>query len=260
MDLDRLFDVRGRNALVTGGARGIGLMIAEGLVRAGAHVWICSRTAAEVEAAVERLSSLGQTRGVVADLALPEGVDAIDEALSEAPRLDILVNNAGTSWAAPVETFAKEGFDKVLNLNLTAPFMLTQRLLPRMKAAATIEHPARIINIASIDGLAPPDRNTFSYSSSKAGLIMLTRHLASALAADRVTVNAIAPGIFESKMTAFWFNPNHPRHESLPAFPLGDRPGRPEDIAGAVIYLASRAGSHVTGAVIPVAGGADVFP
>jgi NAD(P)-dependent dehydrogenase (short-subunit alcohol dehydrogenase family) len=256
MDVGTLFDVRDRIALVTGGSRGIGAMIAEGLVRAGAKVWICARHASEVESTVSRLSQFGECRGFAADLSSAEGVDAAAAVLDgQLSKLDILVNNAGTAWVAPIDEFPRSGFDKIVNLNLTAPFDLARRLLPLLRSAATIEHPARIINIASIDGLRPPSRPSFSYSASKAGMIMLTRHMAKYLAMDRITVNAIAPGIFESKMTAFWFDKDHPAHEPLPPFPLGERVGRPEDIVGAVLYLASRAGSHVTGATLPVAGG-----
>jgi NAD(P)-dependent dehydrogenase (short-subunit alcohol dehydrogenase family) len=254
MDISNLFDVRGRTALVTGGSLGIGAMIAEGLVRAGAKVWICSRKAANIAATCDRLSEWGICRALAADLSHDAGIAAVSESLDGQP-LDILVNNAGASWAAPVEAYPRAGFDKVLNLNVTAPFFLIQRLLPNLRRAASPDTPARIINIASIDGLRPPALDSFAYSASKAGMIMLTRHLARVLAADDITVNAIAPGIFQSKMTEFWFDENHPAHVARPSIPLGDRPGTAEDIAGAVLYLASRAGRHVTGATLPVSGG-----
>lgn len=254
MDIFTLFDVRGRIALVTGGSLGIGAMIAEGLVRAGAHVWICSRKLEEIRATSDRLSQWGTCKAVAADLSQSAGIEAVSAELAGRP-LDILVNNAGASWAAPVETFPRSGFEKVLNLNVTAPFMLIQELLPNLRQAASADYPSRIVNIASIDGLRPPALDSFAYSASKAGIIMLTRHLARALASDSITVNAIAPGIFESRMTAFWFDETHPAHAPRPAIPLGDRPGTPEDIAGAVLYLASRAGRHVTGITLPVSGG-----
>ena len=260
MDISSLFDVRGRTALVTGGSLGIGAMIAEGLVRAGALVWICARKGAQLRETQERLAQLGECRGIVADLSRPEGIEAVESDLrGSLEALDILVNNAGASWAAEIDEFPRSGFEKVLNINLTAPFELVRALLPLLRAAASTEAPARIINISSIDGLRPPELNTFPYSASKAGLIMLTRHLARALANDRITVNAIAPGIFESRMTSFWFDANHPSHVQRPSIPLGDRPGDWEDIAGALIYLASRAGKHVTGATLPVSGGAALI-
>jgi NAD(P)-dependent dehydrogenase (short-subunit alcohol dehydrogenase family) len=219
-------------------------------------VLICARHAAEVEGTVSRLSEFGECRGFAADLASTDGVAAAVAAFTErSSGLDILVNSAGTTWAASIDDFPRSGFEKVLSLNLVAPFELSRRLLPLLRSAATTDHPARIINIASIDGLRPPARPTFSYSASKAGMIMLTRHMAKSLAADRITVNAIAPGLFSSKMTAFIFEDDHPAHEPIPPFPLGDRPGRPEDMVGAVLYFASRAGSHVTGITLPVAGG-----
>lgn len=254
MDISTLFDVRGRTALVTGASLGIGAMIAEGLVRAGAHVWICSRKEDEIRATCERLSQWGTCSSLAADLSHDEGIAAVATALRDQP-LDILINNAGASWAAPIEAYPRAGFDKVLNLNVTAPFLLIQKLLPNLRDAASAETPARIVNIASIDGIRPPALDSFAYSASKAGAIMLTRHLARALAPDSITVNAIAPGIFQSKMTAFWFDEMHPAYVPRPSIPLGDRPGTAEDIAGAVLYLASRAGRHVTGVTLPVAGG-----
>lgn len=256
MDIGRLFDVSGRTALVTGASIGIGAMIAEGLVRAGARVWICSRKAEDISARAEELGRFGECHGIAADLSSQAGIDGLAEALGAATSsLDILVNNAGTSWAAPLESYPRAGFEKVVNLNLVAPFMLTQRLLPLLTSAASKDNPARIVNIASIDGTRPPELDSFAYSASKSGMIMLTRHLAKRLAADSITVNAIAPGIFESKMTAFWFDECHPAHVPLPTIPLANRPGDAEDIAGAVIYLCSRAGRHVTGVTLPVSGG-----
>jgi NAD(P)-dependent dehydrogenase (short-subunit alcohol dehydrogenase family) len=256
MDINSLFDVRGRTALVTGGSIGIGAMIAEGLVRAGARVWICGRKQAALDVMCDRLSTLGECHGIAADLATEAGLAAVTAAMGQyVSALDILVNNAGTSWAAPIDSFPRSGFEKVLNLNLTAPFALVQALLPLLRAAADRDYPARIINIASIDGMRPPALDSFPYSASKAGMLMLTRHLAKSLAPESITVNAIAPGVFESRMTAFWFDARHPEHQPRPSIPLGDRPGRPEDIVGAVLYLASRAGSHVTGITLPVSGG-----
>ncbi|MGE3301923.1 MAG: SDR family NAD(P)-dependent oxidoreductase [Hyphomonadaceae bacterium] len=256
MDIASLFSVRGRRAFVTGGSSGIGLMIAEGLLEAGAEVWICGRKAAPLREAEAMLARLGPCRAVEADLATAEGVAKAAGAIAAAQdSLDILINNAGAAWGAPIDAFPRAGFEKVLDTNLIGPFELSQKMLPLLRRAASAEHPARIINIASIDGMRPPARPSFSYSASKAGLIMLTRHMAKYLAGDHIAVNAIAPGVFESKMTRFMFNPADPAHEPAPISPLTGRTGSPEDIVGAVLYLASRAGAHVTGAVIPVAGG-----
>jgi NAD(P)-dependent dehydrogenase (short-subunit alcohol dehydrogenase family) len=252
---DELFSVRGKTALVTGASAGIGKMIASALVSRGADVWICARNATDLEATRAELSAFGRCRAIEADLSTEDGIAAVAAVLTaETDALNILVNNAGTSWGAPLGTFPRDGFEKVLNLNLLAPFELVQRLLPLILAGARAMPPANIINIASVDGIRPPVRDSFAYSSSKAGVIMLTRHLAQVLAGDGVTVNAIAPGVFPSRLTAHILDPDHPRYVPAPSVPLG-RIGEPDDIAGAILYLGSRAGSYVTGATLPVGGG-----
>ncbi|MFD2577526.1 SDR family NAD(P)-dependent oxidoreductase [Novosphingobium colocasiae] len=169
MDISSLFDVRGRSALVTGGSLGIGAMIAEGLVRAGVNVWICSRKAADIAATRDRLSEWGTCHALAADLSQDAGIEAVVRSLGDQP-LDILVNNAGASWAAPIEAYPRAGFDKVLNLNVTAPFfLLIQRLLPNLRGATSPEAPARIINIASIDGLRPPVTGQFRLLCQQGG-------------------------------------------------------------------------------------------
>ena len=260
-----LFDIGGKTALVTGGSRGIGLMIARGFVEAGAKVYISSRKATvcdEVAAELSELSKGAAEAGSAARgtcLSLP--ADLADEAEvtrlaaelgSREDRLHVLVNNAGATWGAPLAEYPPSAFDKVLDLNVKAPFLLTQALVPLLEAAATADDPSRIINIGSIDAIQVPMLETYSYSSSKAAIHQLTRHLARQLGPRNITVNAVAPGPFESKMMA----------ETLRNFgdaiartsPLG-RIGRPDDMAGVAIYLASRAGAFVTGAVIPVDGG-----
>jgi NAD(P)-dependent dehydrogenase (short-subunit alcohol dehydrogenase family) len=255
MDLKHLFSLEGRVALVTGGSRGIGAMAAEGLLAAGATVVVSGRRAADVAAAAQTLSAHGRCHGIPADLATPEGIALLIQGLRErTERLDILVNNAGTAWGAALDAFPRHGFDKVLALNVATPFDVVRGLLPLLRAAASAASPARIINVASVDGLRPPTAETYSYSASKAALLMLTRHLAARLVGERITVNAIAPGLFATRMTAYMFDPAHPRAGDRPAIPMS-RPGRTEDIAGAVVYLASLAGSYLTGAVIPVSGG-----
>jgi len=248
-----LFSVEGKLALVTGGTRGIGLMIARGFVEAGARVIVASRKAEACAQAAAELSKLGTCVGIPADLSSEAGARALAQAVAERESaLHILVNNAGTNWGAPLESYPDSAWDKVLALNLKATFHLTVRMLPLLRAAATPEDPARVLNIGSIDGIQVPLLETYAYSSSKAGVHHLTRVLARRLAPENITVNAVAPGPFESKMMA----------ETLRKFgdairsscPRG-RIGEPEDMAGVAIYLASRAGAYVTGAVIPVDGG-----
>ncbi len=245
-----LFDLTGKAALVTGGTRGIGLMIARGLLDAGASVTISSRSADACEQARQELSPYGEVVAVPADLSTEAECRRL-AATVDGP-LHILVNNAGATWGAPLLEFPESAWDKVLDLNLKSPFFLTRALLPRLEEAASDDDPARVINIGSIDGLRVPALPTYSYSASKAAVHMLTKVLAKELGPRRITVNAIAPGPFESKMMA----------ATLDAFgeviaasaPLG-RIGRPDDMAGTAVFLASRAGSYVTGAVIPVDGG-----
>jgi NAD(P)-dependent dehydrogenase (short-subunit alcohol dehydrogenase family) len=255
MKIEDLFDVSGKVAVVTGGSRGIGEMIAEGLVSNGVRVYITARKAEACDATAERLSEVGECISIPADMSTPEGLDAFAASLTEREdRLDILVNNAGAAWGAPIDEFPESGFDKVLNVNLKAPFMLTQRLLPQLRAAASEDDPARVIMTGSIDGIRVPRGDNFSYSASKAGIHMLARHMAHFLNTEHITVNSIAPGPFESKMMGYLLDDPQSRANIESGVPLR-RIGRPEDAAGAVIFLASRAGSYLTGAVIPVDGG-----
>ncbi len=250
--MNELFSIEGRSALVTGGSRGIGLMIAEGFVRAGAKVTIASRKADVCEAEAARLSEFGSCRALAADLSSEDGCRALADAyLAEDDGLDILVNNAGATWGAPLAEFDDAAWNRTLDLNVKGVFHTTKFLISALRRDATAEHPSRVINIGSIDGIHVPLLETYSYSASKAAVHQLTRHLAAKLA-PQITVNAIAPGPFESKMM----------HATLEA--AGDaiaasaplkRIGRPDDMAGAAIFLASRAGSYVTGTILPVDGG-----
>ena len=250
-----LFDVSGKNALVTGGGRGIGLMIARGLVQAGVRVVIASRKAEDLETAAAELRTFGDCEAIPADLSTPEGAGALAEAVrARFDALHILVNNSGATWGAPLEEFPASGWDRVINTNLEGVFHLTVGLLPALRAAASEEDPARVINIGSIDGIRVPQVDNYSYSASKAAVHMLTRHLARRLASEQITVNAIAPGPFESKMMAFMLDTPEKRAEVAKIVPLG-RIGRPDDAAGLTVFLASRAGSYLTGAVIPLDGG-----
>jgi NAD(P)-dependent dehydrogenase (short-subunit alcohol dehydrogenase family) len=255
MDSNALFDVSGKVAVVTGGSRGIGEMIARGLVTNGVRTYITARKAEACDATAAELSARGECISLPADLATADGLDAFVTAFSEREdHLDILVNNAGAAWGAPLGEFPVQGWDKVLDINMKAPFLLTQALLPQLRAAADPDDPARVIMIGSIDGIRVPIGDNFSYSASKAGIHMLARHLAHFVVDDDITVNTIAPGPFESKMTAYMLDDAATRDMVIRAVPRG-RIGTPEDVAGTVIYLASRAGAFVTGALIPLDGG-----
>ena len=260
IDVSTLFSLKGKTALVTGGSRGIGRMIAEGFLQAGATVYISSRKADVCEKVATDLSAQGGTcHALPADIARDNDRNGLVAALgSRINHLDILVNNAGAAWGAPYASFPEHGFRKVLELNVTALFFLTRDLTPLLARAADPDDPARVINIGSMDGVKAPtvlDNGTFPYSASKAAVHHLTRTLAIELAPRHITVNAVAPGFFESKMT----------EASLANFqdqierncPLG-RIGRPEEMAGVAIYLASRAGAYTNGTVIPVDGGTSL--
>jgi NAD(P)-dependent dehydrogenase (short-subunit alcohol dehydrogenase family) len=248
-----LFDLSGKTAVVTGGSRGIGYMIARGLLEAGARVYISSRKANACAAAEQELSRYGTVVAVPADLSAEAGCLHLAGAVGQREQaLNVLVNNAGATWGAPLEEFPAAAWDKVVDLDLKAPFFLTRAFLPLLEAGGTHEDPARVINIGSIDGLRVPPFPTYAYSASKAGLHQLTRVLARELGPRRITVNAVAPGPFESKMMAATLR--ELGDAIADAAPL-KRIGRPDDMAGVAIYLASRAGAYVTGAVIPVDGG-----
>jgi NAD(P)-dependent dehydrogenase (short-subunit alcohol dehydrogenase family) len=250
-----LFDVSGKTALVTGGSRGIGLMIARGLLQGGARVIVSSRKSADVEAAAQELSQIGDCHAIPADISTQRGAQALAAATRERfPSLDILVNNAGAVWGAPLEEFPPAGWEKILSTNVEGVFHLTIALLGELRAAASVEDPARVINIGSIDGLRTPSVENYSYSASKAAVHMLTRHLAKRLASEHITVNAIAPGPFESKMMAWALDDPELRSGIEGEVPLG-RIGRPDDVAGLTLFLASRAGAYMTGTVIPLDGG-----
>jgi NAD(P)-dependent dehydrogenase (short-subunit alcohol dehydrogenase family) len=255
LQIDSLFSVVGKTAVVTGGSRGIGEMIAEGLVRNGVRVYITARKADACDATAARLSEFGTCVSIPADLADNDDRQRFVAQVTEREsQLDILVNNAGAAWGAPLGSFPESGIDKVLDINVKAPFLLTQDLLPMLRAAASADDPARVVMIGSIDGIRVPIGDNYSYSASKAGVHMLARHLAHHLVGEHITINCIAPGPFESKMMAYLLADPNSRQAVERTVPRG-RIGSPEDVAGTVIYLCSRAGAYLTGAVIPVDGG-----
>ncbi len=250
--MKNLFDVAGKVAVVTGGSRGIGAMIARGFVESGVKTYITARKEEELRATAAELSQLGQCIALPSNLGEMEGVAAFAAAIRECePQLHILVNNAGASWGANIDDFPESGWDKVMDLNVKSLFFLTQQLLPALRSAATADDPARVINIGSVNGFTHSHLNNYSYSASKAAVHHLTRHLGADLAVDNINVNAIAPGFFPSKMTAHLLP-----HEAELAkgIPRG-RLGREEDAAGTAIYLSSRASAWVTGNIICLDGG-----
>ena len=250
--MNDLFSIAGKTALVTGGSRGIGLMIARGYVEAGARVYISSRKADVLDEVAAELSKAGECHAIAADLSTEAECRRLAEAIAaRESSLDILVNNAGATWGAPLEQFDEAAWERALALNVKGVFHLTKFLVPLLEEAGSADEPARVINIGSIEGFKVPLLDNYSYSASKAAVHMLTRHLAKRLA-PRITVNAIAPGPFESKMMAAVLDAFG---EQIAANAPLKRIGRPDDMAGAAIYLASRAGAYLTGAVIPVDGG-----
>jgi NAD(P)-dependent dehydrogenase (short-subunit alcohol dehydrogenase family) len=258
--LEDLFSVQDKTAVVTGGSRGLGLMIARGLVEAGADVVISSRKVDACEAAAAELSAQGSCVAMPADLSGEEGCVALAQSVRERfDRLDLLVNNAGATWGEPIETYPDKAWDRVLDTNVRGIFQLTVSALDLLRAAASAEDPARVINIGSVDGIKAPMMESYAYSASKAAVHQLTRHLAKRLASEQITVNAIAPGPFESKMTAFMLESPDTRSVVEQTVPLG-RIGRPDDIVGATLFLASRAGAYLTGTVVPVDGGITGCP
>ena len=251
MDMQNLFSVEGRIALVTGGSAGIGRMIASGLAAAGARVYICARNAEKVARAATEIGN--GVVGLSADVSTLEGIAALVAVIGGREKaLHILINNAGTLTDAPIDSFSEENWDDVIDLNLKSPFFLMQKLLPLLRAGATGERPATVINIGSVGALKIGPREVYSYQASKAAIHWLVKSLAKKLGPANITVNAIAPGFFESDMTVITSDEMRKMVESM--VPRG-RTGTPEDMAGAAIYLASRAGAYVTGSVIPVEGG-----
>jgi NAD(P)-dependent dehydrogenase (short-subunit alcohol dehydrogenase family) len=253
-----LFSIRGKVALVTGGTSGIGFMIAQGLVRAGARVYVCSRKPEACADAQRQLSEHGECVAIPADLSSEAGALALAAELQQREaRLHVLVNNAGATWGASIETFPESAWDRVMNLNLKGPFMLSRALLPLLEAAGSARDPARIINITSVAGQLTGSMQAWPYGPSKAALDHLTRILANELAARHITVNAIAPGVFPSRMTRHIMKDDAIAREQAAQVPLG-RLGEPADMEGLAVFLASPASAYLTGNVINLDGGTAV--
>ena len=259
--LGSLFGLEGKIALVTGGATGIGRMIATGLVQAGARVMIASRKGEDcvkVAGEINAMDGPGSAEGFAGDVGTAEGVaDLVEAVEARTDRLHILVNNAGVSWGAPYPEFPHAAWAKVMSVNVAGLFTLTRDLTPLLVNAASDADPARVINLGSVMGTQPAAHGAYSYSASKAAVHHLTKILAEELAAQRITVNAFAPGPFQSRMTAFATARDDQVEKVGAGVPLG-RIGGPDDVAGAAIYLCSRAGAYVTGAVLPIDGGVSV--
>jgi NAD(P)-dependent dehydrogenase (short-subunit alcohol dehydrogenase family) len=251
-----IFSVAGKVVLITGGGRGIGLMMASAFVKGGATVYISSRKKKVCDLVADELTKIGPgvCRSIPSDLSKEEGcIHLINEFGKHENKLHVLINNAGAVWGEHIDSFPESAWDKILNLNLKGVFTVTKFALPYLRRAACPEDPARVINIGSINGIFPPVMHTFSYSSSKAGLHQLSKHLARVLASEYITVNVLAPGPFPTEMMKGTLEVAKTQVEE--SVPLGNRIGQPDDIAGPAIFLASKGGAYVTGAIIPVDGG-----
>lgn len=253
---EEMFRLDGKKALVTGGAQGLGRMISEALLSAGASVTITSRKAHVAEQAASEMGKLGECRAIVCDLASVEGALALAAAYRAGnASLDILVNNAGRTWGAPIESFPDKAWANVMGVNVHIPFKLVQLLLPELRAGASARDPARVINIGSIAGVRTEDLRAYSYVASKAAIHQLSKQLAADLAADNIAVNAIIPGYFATAMTAHIRGEGDaPNDEVAAHIPLG-RFGLPDEIGALAVFLSSRGGAYITGANIPVDGG-----
>ena len=253
--MQQYFGLTGRTALVTGGSRGIGKMIAQGFLEAGAKVFICSRKADECTATAAELNQYGECIALCADLSSEEGARQLAaNLLNHTDRLDILVNNAGTSWGAPLAEFPVKGWEKVMQLNVTSVFSCIQQLLPLMRRSASATNPSRIINIGSVAGISAFGEQAYSYGPSKAAVHQLSRMLAKELVSEHINVNVIAPGRFPSKMTSHIHNDPEALAEDCAHIPM-KRWGREEEMTALAIMLASTAGAYMTGNIIPIDGG-----
>jgi len=253
--LSNLFSLKGKTALVTGGSKGIGKMISVALIKAGAKVYISSRSQETCDATAAELSDHGECVSIPFDLSTVENIQHLaDELAKREDRLDILINNSGKSWGADIDKFPERGWDDVMTLNVKSPFYLVQRLLPLLEKAGTKEDPARIINIGSIAGIISTTQSAYSYMASKAAINHLTKGLAKDLVNRNIVVNAIAPGFFPSKMTRHITENEDVKKYAIGMIPLG-RMGQPEEIGSLAIFLCSKPSAYMTGTIIPIDGG-----
>ena len=257
--IDGLFSMQDKVCVVTGGSRGLGAFMAQGFLESGAkRVYITARKAEACVSAAEELSQYGECIANPADISNAEGMQTfVSELMSRESHIDVLVNNAGTGWGAPFGQVPEKGWDKVMDINVKSPFFLTQALAPLLRAAASPDNTASVINIGSIAGVVGNAVDNFGYAASKSAIHQLTRVLSTELANDHIRVNAIAPGRFYSKMTEFLSNDQAAFEEELKTIPM-HRWGEPSDIAGVAIMLASKAGAFITGQIIAIDGGTSV--
>lgn len=258
--MSQLFSLRGKTALVTGGTSGIGFMIAEGLVKNGAKVYVASRKQQACEETAQSLSQYGECIGISADLSTEAGCEQLIETLSNKEnQLHILVNNAGVTWGAPLEEYPDEAWDKIFNLNLKSAFTMTKKLIPLLEKGGTSDDPARVINTTSVAGQLTASMQAYAYGPTKAALNHLTKILAFELAERHINVNAIAPGVFPSRMTSFIVKHDDLAKQQADNVPQG-RLGKPEDMEGLAVFLSAPASAYITGNVITLDGGSSVKP
>lgn len=255
-----IFSLKGKTALVTGGTSGIGYMIAEGLVKHGARVYVASRKVDACEETAQTLSAFGECFALPADLSTEEGCDSLVQAISSREdRLHILVNNAGVTWGAPLEEYPDEAWDRIFRLNVKSAFTMTKKLLPLLSAAGTFQDPARVINTTSVAGKLTSSMQAYAYGPSKAALNHLTQILANELAERHINVNAIAPGVFPSRMTKFIMKHDELAKQQAAGVPLG-RLGEPRDMEGLAVFLCAPASAYITGNIIALDGGTSIKP
>ncbi|MEM6535077.1 MAG: SDR family oxidoreductase [Pseudomonadota bacterium] len=253
--MKNLFDLSGKVAVVTGGSSGLGAAMARGFLENGVRTYITARKAERLHDMAAELSKIGECIPIASDASTLEGIEGlVSDVKAREDHIDILVNNAGAVWSAPIEDFPENGWDKVMNVNIKSVFFMTQKFLPLLRANATAEDPSRVINIASINGITNSGMPTYSYSASKSAVVHLTKHMATDLANMKINVNGIAPGFFPTDMTAGIDGDEAMYQATIAQIPRA-RPGTPEDIAGAAIYLSSRAGAWVDGHTIVLDGG-----
>ena len=256
--LSNLFSLKGKTILATGGSKGIGLMMSTALIKAGAKVYISSRSQESCDEAAKALSEIGECVSIPYDLSTVENIQLLaDQIAQQEDKLDVLINNSGRSWGEQLEKFPERGWDDVMTLNVKSPFYLLQKLLPLLEKAGTKEDPARIINIGSVAGIMAETQQAYSYMASKAAINHLTKGLAKDLVGRNINANAIAPGFFPSRMTRHITGNDEVMKYAMSIVPMG-RMGKEEEIGSLAIYLSSKASAYITGSIIQMDGGAVI--